>query len=82
MSKIYLALFLLFIRINSFAQTGSDDYLKSIQDSLKPLSKVILDTRKAEEERLSANTSFTKILKRDCGCTRRKKNLNKKFKFK
>jgi hypothetical protein len=64
MSKIYLALFLLFIRINSFAQKGSDDYLKSIQDSLKPLSKVILDTRKAEEERLSANTSFTKILKR------------------
>ena len=25
---------------------------------------------------------FTKILKRDCGCTRRKKTLNKKFKFK
>jgi hypothetical protein len=25
---------------------------------------------------------FTKILKKDCGCTRRKKTLNKKFKFK
>jgi hypothetical protein len=24
----------------------------------------------------------TKILKKDCGCTRRKKTLNKKFKFK
>lgn len=25
---------------------------------------------------------FTKVLKKDCGCTRRKKTLNKKFKFK
>jgi hypothetical protein len=31
---------------------------------------------------LLTNWFFTKILKRDCGCTRRKKNLNKKFKFK
>jgi hypothetical protein len=32
---------------------------------------------------LLINWFFTKILKReDCGCTRRKKVLNKKFKFK
>ena len=30
---------------------------------------------------LLTNWFFTKILKRDCGCTRRKKKLNKKFKF-
>jgi hypothetical protein len=31
---------------------------------------------------LLINWFFIKILKRDCGCTRRKKVLNKKFKFK
>jgi len=31
---------------------------------------------------LLVNWFSTKILKRDCGCTRRKKTLNKKFKFK
>jgi len=31
---------------------------------------------------LLVNWFFNKILKQDCGCTRRKKVLNKKFKFK
>ena len=31
---------------------------------------------------LLTNWFFTKVLKKDCGCSRRKKSLNKKFKFK
>ena len=31
---------------------------------------------------LLVNWFFTKILGKDCGCTRRKKTLNKRFKFK
>jgi hypothetical protein len=64
MYKIYLFYFLFIISENSTAQAVSDDYLSSVQDSLNPLSKVILDTRKTEEERISANVNFSAILKR------------------
>ena len=63
MYKIYLFFFLLITNASSFAQPVSDDYLSLVQDSLRPLSKVILDIRKAEEERLSANIKFKRILK-------------------
>jgi hypothetical protein len=64
MYKIYLFFFLLITNASSFAQPVSDDYLSLVQDSLRPLSKVILDIRKTEEERLSANIKFKSILKR------------------
>jgi hypothetical protein len=64
MNKIFYVFLLLHTYSSSFAQAGLDNYLKSIQDSLKPLSKVILDTKKTEEERLSANNNFRDILKR------------------
>jgi hypothetical protein len=64
MYKICIVLFIQFITINSAVKANADDYLKTVQDSLKPLIKVILDTRKTEEERLSANIKFKSILKR------------------
>jgi len=64
MYKIYLFFLLLITSVSSNSQAVSDNYLSLVQDSLKPLSKVILDTRKAEEERLSANIKFKSILKR------------------
>ena len=64
MYKIYLSFFLLITSVSSTAQAVSDDYLSLVQDSLKPLSKVILDVRKTEEERISSNIKFKSILKR------------------
>jgi len=43
-----------------FAQ--SDQAFMVFQDSLQPLSKVILDLSKSEEERISANTKFRTVL--------------------
>ena len=64
MYKIYLLFFVLITNASSFAQAVSDDYLNLVQDSLKPLSKVILDGRKTEDERISSNIKFKSILKR------------------
>lgn len=64
MNRFFYVFILLHTYANSFAQAGLDNYLKTVQDSLKPLSKVILDIRKTEEERLSANGNFSGILKR------------------
>lgn len=38
--------------------------LKSVQDSINPLTKIILDIRKTEEERLLANSQLKGVLKR------------------
>ncbi len=64
MYKIYLAFLLLLSYTCSFAQAVSDKYLAAVQDSLKPLSAVILDTRKTDEERELANTKFKSVLNR------------------
>jgi len=64
MYKIYLAFLMLLSYSCSFAQAVSDKYLAAVQDSLKPLSAVILDTRKTDEERELANTKFKSILNR------------------
>ena len=64
MYKIYLAFLLLLSYNCSFAQSVSDKYLAAVQDSLKPLSAVILDTRKTDEERELANTKFKSLLNR------------------
>jgi len=64
MNKLFYVILLLFSYCNSFAQAGLDNYLITVQDSLKPLSQVILDSKKTEEERLSANVKFSAILKR------------------
>lgn len=64
MYRIYLTFFVFLLNLKAFSQTTSNDYLYLVQDSLKPLSKVILDLRKTEEERLSANSKFKIILKR------------------
>ena len=64
MYKIYLAFLLLLSYTCSFAQAVSDKYLAAVQDSLKPLSAVILDIRKTDEERELANTKFKSVLNR------------------
>ena len=64
MYKIYLAFLLLLSYTCSFAQAVSDKYLAAVQDSLKPLSAVMLDTRKTDEERELANTKFKSVLNR------------------
>ena len=64
MYKIYLAFLLLLSYTCSFAQAVSDKYLAAVQDSLKPLSAVILDIRKTDEERELANSKFKSVLNR------------------
>lgn len=76
MYRLFGLLILFFVNVSSFAQAGLDVYLKTTQDSLKPFSKVILDIKKTEEERLSANNNFSAILKR---CLEKEGAQNFKF---
>jgi hypothetical protein len=64
MNRFFYVFIISFAFESSLAQVSSNNYFNAVQDSLKPLSKIILDIRKTEEERISANTNFTKILKR------------------
>jgi hypothetical protein len=64
MNRLFYVFLLLPVYASGFAQADLDNYLKIVQDSLKPLSQVILDAKKTEEERLSANSNFSSILKR------------------
>lgn len=64
MIRIYFTFILLIANAIVNGQEVSDGYLQIVQDSLKPLSKIILDIRKTEEERTASNTNFKNILKR------------------
>jgi len=64
MFRIYLVFILILSYANSQAKAAADDYLRIVQDSLNPLSKVILDSRKTELEKSEANNKFRIILKR------------------
>jgi len=64
MCRIYLVFILILSYANSQAKAAADDYLRIVQDSLNPLSKVILDSRKTELEKSEANNKFRIILKR------------------
>jgi hypothetical protein len=47
---------------NNILHAQTEKEFKLFQDSLQPLSKIILDLRKSEQERISANTKFKTIL--------------------
>ena len=64
LSSLFVFLLGLFINSILYAQPQNETYLKQIQDSLRPLIQVVLDTKKSEEDRLAANIGFTSILKR------------------
>jgi hypothetical protein len=64
MYRVYFILLLLITNDYIKGQTVYNSYLRSVHDSLNPLAKIILDTRKTEEERTTANSSFKNILKR------------------
>lgn len=64
MLKYFVILLVLFNIQTAFTQSNLDMNFNAVQDSLKPLSKVILDIRRTEEERLKSNTAFKNILKR------------------
>ena len=64
MLKYFVILLVLFNIQTAFTQSNLDMNFNAVQDSLKPLSKVILDIRRTEEERLNSNTAFKNILKR------------------
>jgi hypothetical protein len=64
MYKLFLTVLLFVFNTYANAQALSDDIFKLTEDSLKPLSKQILDLSKSEEERLAANVKLKAILKR------------------
>jgi len=58
-----LIIFSLFY-MNLFSQNDENKYINAIQDTLRPLSKIILDINKKEEDRVLANIQLKLVLQR------------------